>query len=100
MHSHHQLHFSFLGRRRRGSAQRRHVHADPAARSGEFYVPALIDRHAYEAWLNLGQPSMYSKARERVREILASPVADPLPDGVVQELDEILLAADRQIEEH
>jgi len=43
---------------------------------------------------------MYSKARERVREILASPVADPLPDGVVQELDEILLAADRQIEEH
>jgi trimethylamine--corrinoid protein Co-methyltransferase len=71
-----------------------------AARSGEFYVPGLIDRRTYEAWVNLGKPSMYSKARERVREILASPAADLLPDGIVQELDEILLAADREIEEH
>jgi trimethylamine--corrinoid protein Co-methyltransferase len=35
-----------------------------AARSAEFYTSQLIDHHAYEAWVNLGKPSMYSKARE------------------------------------
>jgi len=71
-----------------------------AARSGEFYVPHLIDRHAFEAWQSLGKPTLYSKAREKVAEILAGPVADPLPDSVAKELDEILLAADREIDEH
>jgi trimethylamine--corrinoid protein Co-methyltransferase len=71
-----------------------------AARSGDFYVPGLIDRHTFETWQTLGKPTMYSKARGKVKEILASPVVDPLPDSVTKELDEILLAADREIEGH
>jgi trimethylamine--corrinoid protein Co-methyltransferase len=68
-----------------------------AARSREFLAPKLIGRHGYEAWRDLGSPSMYGRARERVREILAGPVVDPLPDAVETELAAILAAADRDL---
>jgi trimethylamine---corrinoid protein Co-methyltransferase len=68
-----------------------------AARSNEFYMSSLFDRHAYEAWVNLGRPTMYAQAREKVQEILASPLVDPLPEAISQELDEILRAADKDL---
>jgi trimethylamine--corrinoid protein Co-methyltransferase len=68
-----------------------------AARSREFLAPALIGHHAYEAWQELGSPSLYGRARERVREILAEPLVDPLPDAVDSELDRILAAADAEL---
>ena len=36
-----------------------------ATRSGEFLVPRLVDRRTYDAWAELGRPSMYGNARER-----------------------------------
>jgi trimethylamine:corrinoid methyltransferase-like protein len=69
-----------------------------AARSGEFYIPRLFDRHTYEAWAELGRPTLYSAAREQVRAILEGLLVDPLPDDVMGELDEILCAADRELE--
>jgi trimethylamine:corrinoid methyltransferase-like protein len=68
-----------------------------AARSSEFYMSDLLDRHTYAAWLDLGRPGMYSRARERVREILAGPVVDPLPERLSARLDGILHAADREL---
>lgn len=68
-----------------------------ATRSREFLVPRLVGRHTYEAWRDLGSPSMYSRARERVREILAGPPVDPLPDAVEAELERILAAADADL---
>jgi len=68
-----------------------------AARSSEFYMSNLLDRHTYEAWLRLGKPSMYTSAREQVQKILAGPMVDPLPDDVLSGLDAILLAADREL---
>jgi trimethylamine--corrinoid protein Co-methyltransferase len=68
-----------------------------AARSREFYTPSLINRSAYDAWINLGSPSMYNQARETVQKILAEPVVDPLPDDVIHQLDEILLRAEKEI---
>ncbi len=68
-----------------------------AARSAEFYMSNLLDRHTYEAWLRLGKPNMYTRARERVREILAGPMIDPLPEDICCKLDEILLRADREL---
>ncbi len=68
-----------------------------AARSAEFYMSNLLDRHSYEAWLRLGKPSMYTKARERVREILAAPMVDALPEDISWRLDEILLRADKEL---
>ncbi len=67
------------------------------AHSREFFVSALEDHHSYEAWLSLGQPTMYSKARQVVREILEGPVVDPLPEAVEARLEEILRRADRDL---
>src|SRR5512146_881108 len=47
-----------------------------AARSAEFYMSNLLDRHTYEAWLRLGKPSMYTSAREQVQQILSGPLVD------------------------
>ncbi len=68
-----------------------------AARSDEFFMSKLIDRHPYEAWMDLGKPNMYRNAREKVNEILAGPLQDPLPENVLCKLDEILLAADKEL---
>jgi trimethylamine--corrinoid protein Co-methyltransferase len=68
-----------------------------AARSGEFYEPALIGRSPHEAWQTLGQPTMYGRARERVRAILDGPMVDPVPDATLAEMDRILAEADRAL---
>lgn len=69
------------------------------ARSGETYLTSLLDRHTLDQWLELGKPDMYSNARQKVEEILAAPVEDPLPDDIFGELDEILARADRELQE-
>jgi trimethylamine--corrinoid protein Co-methyltransferase len=70
-----------------------------AARSGEFTIAGLVDRHSYDAWADLGKPSMYSAARARVQEILEGPVVDPLPDEVTGKLEDILRRADAELKE-
>jgi trimethylamine:corrinoid methyltransferase-like protein len=69
------------------------------ARSGEFHEPSLLWRLSRDTWLDRGRPSMYDRARERVHEILEAPLADPLPDATVAELDRILAEADRDLRE-
>ncbi len=68
-----------------------------AAHSAEFYMSNLLDRHTYEAWLRLGKPSMYTRAREQVQQILAGPLVDPLPEDILCRLDEILSRADKEL---
>jgi trimethylamine--corrinoid protein Co-methyltransferase len=68
-----------------------------ACRSGEFYQPVLSDRNAFERWSRLGRPDVYSKAREKVEEILAAPQKDPLPDDTVGKLEEIARKADAEL---
>jgi trimethylamine--corrinoid protein Co-methyltransferase len=68
-----------------------------AARSTEFYTSQLIDHHPYESWVDLGKPSLYSKARETVRQILSEPISDPLPGEVNDKLDQILRRAEGEI---
>jgi trimethylamine--corrinoid protein Co-methyltransferase len=70
-----------------------------AARSGEFYEPALIGRAPWDAWAAAGRPSMYDRARERVRAILDGPPVDPLPEAVTAAVDEVLAAADAALRE-
>jgi trimethylamine--corrinoid protein Co-methyltransferase len=65
-----------------------------AARSGEFFLPTIFGRQSREAWLGAGSPSMYDRARDRVREIVEAPLVDPLPDDVQAELDRVLAEAD------
>jgi trimethylamine:corrinoid methyltransferase-like protein len=68
------------------------------ARSSEFYLASLLDRHTLDQWLQLGKPSMYSNARKKVEEILAQPLQDPLPEDISCKLEEILVKADRNLE--
>ncbi len=63
-------------------------------RSNEFFTPALCDRNTYEQWNELGRPDLYSNARERVKKILAASPPNPLPDGIVAELEKIGRTAD------
>lgn len=68
-----------------------------AARSDEFFYPLLFDRLSPEKWIEAGKPTIYTKAREKVDEILAGPLIDPLPESVCMELDAILASADREL---
>ncbi len=68
-----------------------------APRSGEFYISKLLDRHTREAWLELGKPSLYTNARQKVQEILASPQVDPLTDKVIGQIEAILNKADKEL---
>ena len=69
------------------------------SRTDEFYLANLLDRNTLEAWQALGQPDLYSNARQKVEELLAAPPADPLPEDVCGKLDEVLARADRELKE-
>jgi len=66
-------------------------------RTAEFFRPALCDRNPYERWSELGRPDVYSKAKERVEEILAQPQKNPLPDDVIGKLEDIMQRADEAL---
>jgi trimethylamine--corrinoid protein Co-methyltransferase len=68
-----------------------------AARSEEFFYPLLFDRLPPEKWVQAGKPTLYTKARQKVEEILAGPMVDPLPEAICAELDEILASADHEL---
>jgi trimethylamine--corrinoid protein Co-methyltransferase len=68
-----------------------------ACRSDEFLAPQLADRNTYDQWVELGKPDLYSRAREKVREILAAPPKNPLPDKVIGKLDAIMRKADEKL---
>jgi trimethylamine--corrinoid protein Co-methyltransferase len=70
-----------------------------ACRSAEFLAPSLCDRNTYEKWDELGRPDMYDKARERVKEIMATPQKNPLPDDVIGKLEDIMRRADETLKE-
>lgn len=66
-----------------------------AAINREFYRREFANYSTYESWTNLGKPSMYSKAREKVEEVLSGSLVDPLPDEISLQLDDILRRADK-----
>ncbi len=68
-----------------------------ACRSDEFCQPQLVQRHAYEQWLKLGQPDMYAAARKKVEAVLASPPKNLLPSKVIGELEDIMKRADEEL---
>lgn len=66
-------------------------------RSGEFFQPELSDRNTYEHWEDLERPDLYDRAREKVEEILAGPLKNPLPDDTLGELEKIGHRADEAL---
>ena len=59
-------------------------------RSNEYYTPNLGDRSAYDAWLEMGSPNMFSKAHQKVENILASEMRNPLDLQIEKVIGEIM----------
>ena len=68
-----------------------------ACRSNEFIMPLLSDRNTFERWAELGRPDLYSKAQQKVEEILATPQKHPLPDDVIGKLEDITRRAEEEL---
>ena len=66
-------------------------------RSKEFFLPGLSDRNTFESWEEIGRPDLYSKARQKVEEILSGPQKNPLADDVIGKLEEIGRKADSSL---
>jgi trimethylamine--corrinoid protein Co-methyltransferase len=58
----------------------------------EEWVPALIDRNNYQRWHAGGATSLQERANRRVRDILASHQAEPLPRNITGKLEAMLQA--------
>jgi trimethylamine--corrinoid protein Co-methyltransferase len=56
--------------------------------------PKLIDRRVREDWAAAGGKDLHQRALEEARRILETHVPEPLPDGVVRRIREIVDAAD------
>jgi trimethylamine--corrinoid protein Co-methyltransferase len=53
----------------------------------EHHIPKLLVRDPYEAWEKAGSPTALDRAKDRVREILASHQPRQLDPAMVQELE-------------
>ena len=63
----------------------------------DIWQPALWDRTPYDAWLAAGRRGALQNAEERAREILATHVPAPLPDGAPAELRRLVAAAEADL---
>ena len=59
----------------------------------EHFIPKLVDRRSFDLWSADGRKSMEERARAKVRDALARPPPDPLPDEAVRELDRLIEGA-------
>lgn len=66
----------------------------------ELLIPDLVSRETREAWQAAGAPDMRTRARDKVRRILAEHHSPPLTDGVAAQLDEIVQEAETQALAH
>jgi trimethylamine--corrinoid protein Co-methyltransferase len=56
----------------------------------EDWVPSLMDRNNYERWAGNGATTLQGRAKRRVQEILDNHRAVPLPEPVLQAIDEVV----------
>lgn len=68
-----------------------------SCRSDEFYQPGLFDRSSFQQWQDTEHQDIYKQARERVAEILANPPVNPLPDEVLNSIDDVLERAETDL---
>ncbi len=59
--------------------------------------PKLMDRRVRQKWEGSGGKTMYERALGEARQILADHRPDPLPDGVLKEMKEIVNEAEKEL---
>jgi trimethylamine--corrinoid protein Co-methyltransferase len=64
----------------------------------ELWFPKLLDRKFYQAWQDAGAASTEDRCRARKDEILAHHVPQPVPPELDKELDRIVAAARKELE--
>ncbi len=57
----------------------------------EDWRPALLDRLDYQRWADQGSRTVQERAQEKVKEIIESHRADPLPADIVQKLNDFAM---------
>lgn len=62
------------------------------------WMPQIIDRNVYDVWETKGRKDMFTRANERVREILAEHEVSPLPQEAEDVFAEILKERAEQAE--
>jgi len=62
----------------------------------EIWVPTLMDRDPWEAWVEGGGETMLDRVRARVRSVLATHTSPPLPTGADERIAAILAAAEER----
>jgi trimethylamine--corrinoid protein Co-methyltransferase len=72
-------------------------HDHTMAHMREQSQPAVIDRRVREDWAANGSLTVQDRALAKARKILETHQPDPLPDGVAEELQAIIRAAEREL---
>jgi trimethylamine--corrinoid protein Co-methyltransferase len=62
----------------------------------EIWVPTLLDRDPWEAWVAGGGETMLDRVRARVRSVLATHTSPPLPPGAEERIAAVLAAAEER----
>ncbi len=63
----------------------------------EFWFPSLFDRDNWDSWKKKGSKSILEKAIQRKEEILKNHILKPLNQSIVDQIDEIVKEADKNI---
>jgi len=61
------------------------------------WQPRLLDRDNHASWVAAGKPTALSTAREIAREAVRSHRCEPLPEGMLEELQAIVAEADSRL---
>jgi len=61
----------------------------------EASQPRLFDRSVRAAWEAAGATDLAMRARDEARRVLAEHVVEPLPNDVLEQIDHIVVQADR-----
>jgi trimethylamine--corrinoid protein Co-methyltransferase len=62
----------------------------------QCWYPRIFDRGSHESWVDNGSRSLVEAARAAVTETLSSHAPVPLPDATLEELRDVVEAADRR----
>ena len=65
----------------------------------EAWVPSLLDRNPFSSWSSKDSPTTEKLAADKVNKILATHQPTPLPDGVAENLELILMNAEAREKE-
>jgi trimethylamine--corrinoid protein Co-methyltransferase len=65
----------------------------------ELWMPTLMSRQPYDSWQKEGSKDMGMRVQEKVKEILESHQAPPLPDNTLSALEKLKLDGEKELTE-